>query len=108
EEDEPVRGKDFFETAGTEKLADTPAVVARIFRGAKKTRRIVVSAEESYDVNKKPLNVTWVVLRGDAERIKIAPLNKEGTKAEIIVPWPERRPIAPGSNMDSNRIDIGV
>src|SRR5262249_47443826 len=108
EEEEPMRGKDFFEVSGTEKLADTPAVVARIFRGAKQARRMVVSAEASYDVNKKPLTFTWVVLRGDAERIKITPLNKEQTKAEIVVPWPERRPIAPGASLESNRIDIGV
>jgi len=50
EEDQPVAGKDFFEPSappvlaqhyGTEKLADTPAVIARVWRGAGYRRRMV-------------------------------------------------------------------
>jgi hypothetical protein len=108
EEDHPVVGRDFFETGGTEKLADTPCVIARILRGKAQKRRIIVSAEESRDVNKKPLKYHWVVLRGDAKRIHITTVNPEGSRAEIVVGYHERRPIAPGSAMESNRVDIGV
>ncbi len=107
-EDEAVAGKDFFEPGGSEKLADTPAVIARIFRGSKDRRRLVVSAESSYDLNKRPLKFEWKVLRGDPGRIIIKPKNEAGSLVELIVPYHERRPISPGSALESNRVDIGV
>lgn len=105
EEDQPVRGKDFFDVHAGEKLADTPGVIARIFRGTNQKRRMVVSAAGSVDLAKKPLTYTWVLLRGDPQRVTIRP---RGAEAEIIVQHHERRPIAPGSAMESNRVDIGV
>lgn len=108
EEDQPVAGRDYFEMISTEKLCDTPAVIARIWRGKDRTRRMVVSAEGSYDTNKRPLTFEWVVLRGDAEKIQIKPRNAARSEVEIIVPYHERRPIASGSKMESNRVDIGV
>lgn len=109
EEELPVLGRDFFEPAGvSEKLGDTPAVIARIFRGKDRSRRIVVSAEKSVDLNKKPLQYHWVLLRGDPKRVRIKPLGDDKSRAEIMVDYQERRPIAPGSAMESNRVDIGV
>ncbi len=108
EEDEPVCGRDFFEPAGSEKLADTPAAVARIWRGAAGRRRLVVRAADSFDVNNRPLKFHWVVLRGDSGRIKIRPRNEDRSVAEIVVPYHPRRPVAPGSPLESNRVDIGV
>jgi len=109
EEDAAACGRDFFEPAGgTEKLGDTPAVVARVARSARLTHRIVVSAGLSSDVNKRPLTFHWVVLRGDAAKIRIQPRNAAGSVAEIVVPYHGRRPILPGSAMESNRVDIGV
>jgi len=108
EEEMPALGKDFFETGGSEKLADTPASVSRVFRGKEQQRRLTVSAEESYDLNKRRLKFDWVVLRGDPARIRIKTLNGEGSRAEIVVGYHERRSIAEGSAMESNRVDIGV
>jgi hypothetical protein len=108
EEDAPVDGRDFFEPNATEKHADTPFVVARIVRGRQYARRMVVSAEASKDLNDRALTFHWVVLRGDAQKIKIAPKNPAGSVAEIVVPYHERRPIASGSDLESNRVDIGV
>jgi hypothetical protein len=109
EEEQPRPNVDYFEPAGlTEVLADTQCVIARVFRGKERTRRLVVSAAESIDVNHKPLTYTWVVLRGDAQQITIRPRNKENSVVEIVVPWPQRRPVTPGSPLESNRIDIGV
>ncbi len=108
EEDAAVLGQDFFEPFGSEKLADTPAVIARIFRGSNGKRRLVVSAEGSYDLNKRPLTFTWKVLRGDPAAIQIKPKNQAGSVVELVVPFPERRPVTPGSPLESNRIDIGV
>ena len=109
EEDRTEPGRDFFDRAGlTEKHSDTVCVIARVWRGAAHRRRLVISAAGSRDVNKKPLTFTWVVLRGDEKRIEIKPRNKSGSLAEVTVAYHERRPIAPGSSLESNRVDIGV
>jgi hypothetical protein len=111
EEEEPKLGVDYFEPTDskvTEKLADTPCVVARIWRGKQPTRRMVLSAEKSFDVNKHPLTFHWIVLRGDPKRIQIKKLDDAGAKIELTLRHHERMPIAPGSAMESNRVDIGV
>ena len=107
-EDEAVHGRDFFDLGKSEKLADTPCVIARVVRGRNYVRKIVVSAEGSKDLNERPLKYRWAVLRGDAARIKIKLLNKAGSVAELTVPYHRRRPISKGSAMTSNRVDIGV
>ncbi|MFB3892361.1 MAG: hypothetical protein ACE15C_10105 [Phycisphaerae bacterium] len=106
-EDEPVNGKDYFEPGRTEKLADTPCVIARIWRAMQYTRKMTVSAAPSVDLNKRPLTFRWVVLRGDPATITIKP-DKAGSTAEIALSYPFRRPVAEGSPLESNRVDIGV
>jgi hypothetical protein len=108
EEAPAVAGVDYFEANGSERLGDTPAVLARIHRSKERTRRLVVSAEGSRDLNGAPLTYRWAILRGDPERIQIKPRNESGSVAEITVAYHERRPIAPGSPLESNRVDIGV
>ncbi len=107
EEEMGKPGVDFF-TGATEKLFDTPAAIARVFRGVAFERRLVVSAANSRDINGRPLTFRWVVLRGDADAIRIRPRNAAGTSAELVVPYHARRPIEPGSTMTSSRVDIGV
>ena len=109
EEDEPVDGKDYFEAGKSEKLFDTPCAIARIVRGPAHVRRLVVSAEASFDANKKPLSYKWVVLRGDASRIQIKPKNDAGSVVELLVPYHDRR-VIPDSpqKIESNRVDIGL
>lgn len=98
---------EYFDVGASEKLADTPVVIARIVRGPAYQKRIVVSAADSFDVNNHPLTYHWVVLRGDTQRIQITPRNG-GSVAEIVVSYHERRPIVSGSPIDSNRVDIGA
>jgi hypothetical protein len=107
DEDQPRQGVDFFDLARNERLCDTPCAIGRIFRGANQTRRIVVSADDSFDQNFRKLTWHWVVLRGDTNRIQIKPLNSRNSTVEIKVSYHERRPIYPGAPIDSNRIDIG-
>jgi hypothetical protein len=109
-EDSTEAGKDFFEppVGLSEQLADTSSVIARIWRGPARTRTLLVSAEGSTDVNKKELTFKWVLLRGDEKRVTITPKNKSGSVAEVRVEYHERRPIAPNSPMESNRVDVGV
>ena len=108
EEDLPIAGRDYFDIHTTERLADTPAVVARIWRGTQPKRRIVLSAESSTDVNRRPLTYRWSILRGDESRIQIKPLNDSRSQVELTVGYHERRPVLPGSAMESNRVDIGL
>lgn len=108
EEDKAVAGVDYFEDDETEKHADTPYVISRFFRGSAQTRRMVVSAEESHDLNQRPLTFHWSVLRGDASRIKINYLNDAHSKAELIVPFHARRTDEHDSKIETNRIDIGI
>jgi hypothetical protein len=107
QEETPVHGIDYFDPGLAEKLADTPMVIARIVRGASGERKMVVSAEQSKDLNNRPLKFHWAVLRGDSS-IKIEYRNDAHSVAEITVPHHGRRPIADGSKMESNRVDIGV
>lgn len=108
-EDAFENGRDFFEPPGaTEKHADTPCVVARIWRAVAGTRRIVVSAAQSSDANKRPLKYHWALLRGDERRVAIKPLDEAGSRVEITLKYPERRPVAPGSPLESNRVDVAA
>jgi hypothetical protein len=108
EEDVGVVGRDYFDVGPRERLFDTPCAIARIVKSTKYEHRMVVSAEGSKDIRKAPLTYHWAVLRGDETRIRIKKLNAEGSKVELIVPYHERRPIAPGNERESNRVDIGV
>jgi hypothetical protein len=107
EEDAPADGVDFFEPGATEKHFDSPFVVARVFRGRHAAHRMVVSAEGSADPNGRPITLHWAVLRGDAARIRITPRNDARSVVELVVPWHDRRPVAEGSPLESNRVDIG-
>jgi hypothetical protein len=107
-EDIPVNGIDYFEPGQTEILANTPAVIARVFRGSNHVRKMTVSAQNSTDLNKRPLEFHWVVLRGNPERIKIEYLDPMHSTAEITIPYFRRAPIAEGSDLESSRIDVGV
>jgi hypothetical protein len=108
QQDAAVVGRDYFEVGDREHLFDTPCAIARIGRSVKYRRRMLVSARESFDLNQRPLKIQWVVLRGDESRISLKPLDDAGSRAEIDVAWHPRRKIHPASDMESNRVDIGV
>lgn len=101
-------GIDYFEPGRTEVLGDTPAVIARVFRGSARERRIIVSAAESRDLNGKPLRFFWSVLRGDPAAIGIRYLNEERSRAEITVPFHDRFALPFDPELETNRVDIGV
>jgi hypothetical protein len=69
---------------------------------------MVVSAEDSADLNRNPLTFHWVVLRGDAERITIKPLNEAASRVEIQMPYHERYTVKEPTPIETNRVDIGV
>ena len=71
----------------SEKLADTPAAIACIWRGKDGQRKLTISAAGSYDLNKRPLTYHWVVLRGDETQIVIKPRNKAGSVGRVDRTW---------------------
>jgi len=108
EEGEPIAGRDFFDPDVSEKLCDTPVVIARVFRGVGYRRKMTVSVSKNSDINHRPLTFHWAVLRGDPERVQIRKLSDDGSMAELTVSYHPRRPVQNGSEMTSNRVDIGV
>ena len=107
-EDRPVRDLDFFSHLPDEQLGNTPSVIARLFLGLQKTRRMSVSAGTTKDPNGKPLKFTWVLLQGDPTKVRLKPRGENGSECDIEVDWHTRRPVSPGSSMETNRVDIGV
>jgi YD repeat-containing protein len=108
EEDEPRLGIDYFDDHPRVKLFDTPGAVSRLHKSTKENYRMVVSAGQSFDLNDRPLTYHWRVLRGDANNIKIIPLNADHSEVEILVPHQASRPIEPDSDLSSTRVDIGA
>lgn len=106
-EDEPVVGRDYFDIGSRQKLFTTPCAIARVHRMAKYDYRMIVSAEDSRDLNGRDLSYHWKVLRGDSELIEINPLNEDGSIVDLKVKFHPRRPVAAGSELVSNRVDIG-
>lgn len=109
EEDKAESGTDYFAppTIG-ERLFDTPSAIARIVRSTAYSRRIVVDASATKDPNGRPLTFHWVVLRGDADRIKIEPVGKRHDKAALEIPWHERHRVPFAPELTTDRVDIGV
>ncbi len=107
-----VKSEDFVGKTGllgrSERLFSTPSAIARIWRGWAWEKQMVVSAGRTRDPNNRPLRFTWVLLRGDPERVKITPLDDRGQQARITVNWQDARQILPNDPRTSNRVDIGV
>ncbi|MFN0067916.1 MAG: hypothetical protein ACKVYV_09800 [Limisphaerales bacterium] len=106
-DEQQAPGRDYFDPYQGERLHETPGAVAWLWRGLGATRRVVVSADSSYDPNGGKLRFHWSVLRGDASGVTIKPMNDRGSVVEIRVPWPAR-PAVPGSpGLPSGRVDVG-
>ena len=92
----------------SERLFDTPAAIARVWRGWEGRKEMRVSAAATRDPNGRPLSFTWVLLRGDPERVRITPLDSAGTRARIVIDWHDRYPVGPRDERLTDRVDIGV
>jgi hypothetical protein len=70
-----------FADGTNEILFDTPSAIARVWRAADAERQFEMLAEAT-DPNGRPLEFRWIVLRGDADRIRIEPLDRTGARAD--------------------------
>jgi len=107
EDDDSQVGRDYFDIGPRQELFTTPCAIARVHRTTNYKYRMVVSAEESADLNGRDLTYHWKVLRGDADRIEINPLNEAGSVVELLVPFHPKQEIGHGSTLQSSRVDIG-
>ena len=108
QQDRAIVGRDYFDISDREHLFDSPGAIARIGRSTQYQRHMIVSASDSTDLEQRPLKFKWVILRGDESRITLKPLDEAGSRAELTVAWHPRRKIHPQSEIESNRVDIGV
>ncbi len=107
-EDLGIPGRDYFHPNPAERLCDTPAAIARIYRSSAFQRRMVIDAAESVEFNGRSLKFRWVVLQGDPDRVHIRPLDRNGSRAEMIIEWHDRAAVPRLNGMQTNRVDIGV
>ena len=103
----PQQGVDYFEATEkiSERIADTPCCLSRIFRGSAFKREMNVTAHKSTDLMGRKLTYKWVLLQGDPERVKIEP-QWGGEEAKLSVAW--HPGIMLESGIISNRVEIGV
>lgn len=92
----------------SEGLFDTPAAIARNWRGWEGRKQMRVSAAATRDPNGRPLTFSWVLLRGDPEKVRITPLDPEGRRARITLDWHDRYPVSAHEERLTDRVDIGV
>jgi len=90
------------------RLFDTPGAISRIIRSTAYEKRMVVQADIKAIRKPESLTYRWVVLRGDASRIKIISKNSTNSLVEIIVPWHERSTVPGRPELTTDRVDIGV
>lgn len=105
-ESEAQPGRHYFEKPGilSERLADSPATIARIFRSNEAEREITVSTSGTGDVLGRPLQIRWALLRGDPRLVKIES-NDKG-EARIRVKW--HMPMFTETGIRTHRVDIGA
>ncbi len=108
EEDREGRGGIFVGGERGEALADTPGAVARIWRGTGGRRRMVLSADASFDVNDRALSFRWVTTQGPPGKTTIRPLNDRGSVVEVVFQWHGWEPVPPAGRIESTRQDLAV
>ncbi len=100
-----------FSAADREQLATNAWAVHRIWRREDHPREVVLSAEDSVDLNGRPLEFRWVVLRGQ-KFARIEPLDPQGRSVRVVVTYPRRfqfEPVQPGGQTNwTNRVDVGL
>lgn len=92
----------------SERLFNTPAAIARVWRGPEWEKEMIVAADTLGVPLAPDARINWVLLRGDPDRVRIEPLDAQGSRARLTLNWHDRRPIAPRAKRLTDRVDIGV
>lgn len=91
----------------TEVLFDTPAAIARVWRGAQARRQFEIEAQAE-DPNGRPVTFHWKVVRGNPTHIAVEPLGETAARVRITLSWQEPMPVPGRSELTSPRVDIAV
>ena len=89
------------------RLFETPGAIARLWRGAGGTRTFELEARAE-DPNGHAVTFHWRLLRGDADRVRIEPLDAAGTRVRLTLGWHDRAPVPGRPEITSPRVDIAV
>jgi hypothetical protein len=108
-EDTMVAGRDFIgPNRLSEKLYESPELIARIWRGYSRSRKMRISAGGTINPSALPLKYHWVVLRGPAKNAEIRWFQTDGSEVEITFSYPYRSESRWIDGMWSNRLELGV
>lgn len=107
EEPQLRSGVSFFADGMGERLFDTPAALARVWRGVEGTRRYLLRAAAE-DPNGRAVKFHWRVLRGAPDGVRIKPGSADGALAEVRLKWQSRQPDLVDPDILSHRVDIAV
>jgi len=101
-----IPDRDYFDIVRTEQLFDTPLAVARVFRGAARTRTLEIQAL----CKRADARLHWVVLRGDPAKIAFTPCPTNQGLMTLTVAYhaPFEAPFGDKQRILTSRVDIGV
>jgi hypothetical protein len=105
-ETKTVPDRDYFDILRSEQLFDSPLSVARIFRGAARTRTLEIRAQ----CGRPDAKLHWVVLQGDPAKVRFDPCETNSALMKLTVAYhtPFPTPIGNGKSIMTARVDIGV
>jgi hypothetical protein len=105
-ENQMIPDRDFFDIIRTEQQFDSPLAVARVFRGAPRTRTLEVRAQ----CKRTDAKLHWVVLQGDTKKITFTPCPTNNAVMTLTVAHhqPFSTPLGNGKTIMTSRVDIGV
>lgn len=90
-----------------ENFTETPVSITRLWNDLSYTKRIEVSATNSYDASGNSLTYHWAILRGDSTHITINPLNANSSRVEILIDYHNETTIE-GEARLTNLVSIGA
>ncbi|MEM6593987.1 MAG: hypothetical protein AAF672_04290 [Pseudomonadota bacterium] len=106
-----IRAEDFVgagQLDQSERLYTTPSAIARLWRNARWSREMVLSAAGTFDPNGRPLTFSWVLLRGDPNAVTIEPFGPDQAQARLRLTWHDPGAGALPGWRPGSRIDIAV
>lgn len=105
-ETQMVPDRDYFDILHSEQLFDSPLAIARIFRGAARTRTLELRTL----CKRADARLHWVVLQGDPAKITFTPCPTNPSLMKLTVAYhaPFATPIGNGKSIMTARVDIGV
>ena len=99
--DKQIPNRDFYGTAG-EVLFISPCAIAHVWRGAGRTRKMIL---EAGNPNDRTARYHWFVGQGDKDKIRIREIDSRGSRVEISVDY-HKAPFDTPFGIKSSRVDI--